>query len=209
MSDPTSSLPPQSATFAPRHAVDPDANVTLNGRVAGVYVGSPDAADSSPVEVLALDFGGVVGDRHHGLTMRSTVRETRVHPKGTEIRNNRQLSLVDEAELAAIAQAMGVDRVDGAWVGANVTTAGLPRLTHLPELTRLVFSGGAVIALNGENLPCTTAGAEVGRRAGTRPSDFPKAALGRRGVTGWVERPAAIRPGETITVLVPRAAREG
>ena len=177
--------------------------------VAGTFVGGHDAAGSARVDLLALDFGGVIGDRHHGLTMRSTVRETRVHPKGTEIRNNRQLSLIDEAELAAIASAMGVARVDGAWVGANVTTVGLPDLTHLPELTRLVFSGGAVIALNGENLPCTTAGAEVGKHAGTRPSDFPKAAIGRRGVTGWVERPAAIRPGETIQVVVPRAAREG
>ena len=177
--------------------------------VAGTFVGAPDAAGSEPVDALALDFGGVIGDRHHGLTTRSTVRETRVHPKGTEIRNNRQLSLIDEAELAAIASAMGVARVDGAWVGANVTTVGLPDLTQLPELTRLVFSGGAVIALNGENLPCTTAGAEVGKHAGTRPSDFPKAAIGRRGVTGWVERPAPIRPGETIAVVVPRAAREG
>jgi MOSC domain-containing protein YiiM len=177
--------------------------------VAGTFVGAHGASGSTPVDVLALDFGGVVGDRHHGLTMRSTVRETRVHPKGTEIRNNRQVSLIDEAELAAIAQALGVARVDGAWVGANLTTVGLPDLTRLPELTRLVLSGGAVIALNGENLPCTTAGAEVARHAGTRPSEFPKAALGRRGVTGWVERPAPIRPGEAITVLVPRAAREG
>ncbi len=177
--------------------------------VAGTFVGAADTAGSAPVDLLRLDFGGAIGDRHHGLTMRSTVRETRVHPKGTEIRNNRQLSLIDEGELAAIAVALGVERVEGSWVGANITTVGLPDLTALPELTRLVFSGGAVVALNGENLPCTTAGGEVARHAGTRPSDFPKAAIGRRGVTGWVERPAPIRPGETITVVVPRVAREG
>ncbi|MFM8775070.1 MAG: molybdenum cofactor sulfurase, partial [Actinomycetota bacterium] len=57
--------------------------------------------------------------------------------------------------------------------------------------------------VGGENLPCTIAGGLVEGRYGTRPEAFPKAAMGLRGVTGWVERPGTIRPGTPVTVVPP------
>jgi hypothetical protein len=57
--------------------------------------------------------------------------------------------------------------------------------------------------LGGENNPCTIAGALVGDRYGTRPEAFPKAAIHRRGVTGWVERPGRIAVGDHVVLHLP------
>ncbi len=156
-----------------------------------------------PCDELVLDWGGPVGDRHHGETMLSDARQSTVFARGTRIRNHRQLSLVDTAELAGIAAALGIAVIEPGLLADNVCTQGIPALTALPRMTRLVFDGGAVLMLGGENLPCTIAGAMVAQVHGTTPESFPKAAIRRRGVTAWVERPGVIRPGEPITIVTP------
>lgn len=163
------------------------------------------ADHASPVEVEALvcDWGGPIGDRHYGLTMRSDVRQKSVFPRGTEIRNHRQLSIVDVSELTDIAASMGIERIAPGVIADNIATTGIPSLTSMPPLTRLVFDGGVVIMTGGENLPCTVAGRLVSERYGTRPESFPSAALGLRGITGWIEHPGTIRPGEAIRVVIP------
>jgi hypothetical protein len=163
------------------------------------------AGESVPAarEELELDWGGPVGDRHHGETMHSDTRQSGVFPKGTLIRNHRQLSIVDVAELAGIAAALGLDMIAPGLLADNVCTQGIPDLTGLPRMTRLVFEGGAVVMLGGENLPCTIAGAMVAAAYGTTAQSFPKAAMGRRGVTGWVEHPGTVRPGDAITIVTP------
>jgi hypothetical protein len=155
------------------------------------------------VEELVLDWGGPVGDRHHGLTMLSDTRQRSVFDQGTEIRNNRQLSLVDSEELADIAESMGIDRIAPGVIADNICTKGIPALTSLPPMTRMAFDSGAVIMLGGENNPCTIAGSMVQQVYGTRPEAFPKAAMHRRGVTAWVERPGVIRSGAVITLFLP------
>jgi MOSC domain-containing protein YiiM len=132
--------------------------------------------------------------------MLSNTRQRSVYEPGTEIRNHRQVSLVDAAELAEIAERMGIADLAPGVLADNICTEGLPELTSLPRMTRLVFGEGAVIMLGGENNPCTIAGALVGRIHGTSPEEFPKSAIHRRGVTGWVERPGVVRPGDVITV---------
>ncbi len=161
--------------------------------------------DETPhrVDALTLDWGGAIGDRHHGLTMRSDVRQRPVFERGTEIRNHRQLSIVDEAELAEIAVTLGIESIAPGTIADNICTRGIPDLTQLPRMTRLVFGSGAVLMLGGENLPCTIAGGMVEARYGSRPEAFPKAAMGRRGVTGWVEHPGIIRAGDAIEVVRP------
>jgi len=181
----------------------PDAAAT----VLALFVGPADQTRSDAVPRLDLDFGGVVGDRHHGLTTLTTVRERPLHVPGTEVRNLRQLTVVDTAELAATAAAMGIEAIDPGWVGANICTEGLPELTFLPGMARLVFAGGAVLVNAGQNMPCTGAGAEIGVHAGTVPSAFPKAAISRRGIIAWVEHPAPIEVGESVHVVLPRAVR--
>ena len=168
--------------------------------VLGLHVWPADADVPVPVDPLVLDWGGPVGDRHHGLTMRSDVRQRRHYPADTEIRNHRQVSVVEASELAEVATAMGLAGIEPGLIADNVHLSGAEGLTALPPMTRLVFAGGAVLVLGGENDPCTIAGAMVQAVHGTSPSAFPKAAMHKRGVTGWVEHPGEIRLGERVEI---------
>lgn len=175
----------------------------MTARVLGLHVWPVGADVPTPVDELVLDWGGALGDRHYGETMLSDVRQKSVYERGTRIRNHRQVSIVDSGELARIATAMGLPAIAPGLIADNICTEGLDDLTRLPGMTRLVFDGGAVIMVGGENFPCTIAGALVGKVHGTRPEAFPKAAMGLRGVTGWVEHPGTVRPGEGLRALRP------
>ena len=52
-------------------------------------------------------------------------------------------------------------------------------------------------------MPCVIAGSMVGQVHGTAPQAFPKAAMHRRGVTGWVEHPGVVRAGDSVRILTP------
>ncbi len=174
-----------------------------SGTVVAAHVWPSAEQVPVPVDELVLDWGGPVGDRHHGLTMKSDVRQRRHYPPGTEIRNHRQVTIVAAEELAQISAAMGIPAVEPGLVAENLYVTGVPELTATPHLTRMVFAGGAVLLLGGPNLPCTVAGALIERVHGSRPSAFPKAAIGRRGLAGWVEHPGVVRPGERFELRAP------
>lgn len=173
------------------------------GTVVAVHVWRSGVDVPEAVEELPLDWGGVVGDRHHGITMSSDTRQKEVFARGTEIRNHRQVSIVDLAELAAIAQALGIEELAPGTIADNICTEGLTGLTSLAPLSRLVFASGAVLMTGGFNTPCTIAGRMVAARYGSAPERFPKAAWDLRGITGWVERPGPIRPGDSVRVVPP------
>lgn len=172
-------------------------------RVLATHIWASDAPTPTAVDSLELDWGGPVGDRHHGELMASDTRQAKVFSRGTTIRNHRQVSIVDLDELGRIAAAMGIERIDPGIIADNICTAGLTDLTSLPRMSRMVFPSGAVIMTGGANAPCTIAGAMVEQAYGTRPEAFPKAAIGLRGVTGWVERPGSVTPGDLITIYPP------
>lgn len=173
------------------------------GIVAAVHIWPPGADVPESVEELQLDWGGAIGDRHHGVTMSSDVRQKEVFARGTEIRNHRQLSIVDLAELAAIAEGLGIEELAPGTIADNICTEGLTDLTSLAPLSRLVFASGAVLMTGGFNTPCTIAGRMVSARYGSAPERFPKAAWDLRGITAWVERPGPIRPGDSVRVVPP------
>lgn len=173
------------------------------GTVVAVHIWPPGADVPETVEELRLDWGGAIGDRHHGVTMSSDTRQKEVFARGTEIRNHRQVSIVDLAELAAIAQGLGIQALAPGTIADNICTEGLTGLTSLAPLSRLVFASGAVLMTGGFNTPCTIAGRMVAARYGTAPERFPKAAWDLRGITGWVERPGSIRPGDSVRVVPP------
>ena len=175
----------------------------MSARVVAVHIWPTGADVPIRCDELELDWGGPIGDRHHGLTMSSDTRQKHVFPRGTEIRNHRQVSLVDLAELAEIAAALGVPAVEPGLIADNICIEGIPELTSLPMMSRLVFASGAVLMTGGANAPCTIAGAMVSARHGSRPEAFPKAAIGRRGITGWVERPGIVRAGDGIEIIRP------
>ena len=176
---------------------------STNAHVVATHIWPPNAPEPLSVEVLELDWGGPVGDRHHGELMDSGTRQARAFPRGTRIRNHRQVSIVDVGELAQIASALGIPRIDPGIIADNVCTNGFHGLTKLPAMSRIMFPSGAVIMVGGENYPCTISGSMLERAYGSRPESFPKAGMGLRGVTGWIERPGIVKPGDAITVLPP------
>lgn len=168
-----------------------------------------DGADfvSRPVEGLALDFGGIVGDLHAGFTRPSTSREP-WYPRGTEIRNDRQLTIVSEEELAAVAAAMELPAIEPGWIGANLVVSGVAGLTQLPPRMKLFFAGGVTIAVEDENGPCRTAGGSIARHFPEREGIdllFPQKARHKRGLVASVEKPGTIRAGETFSLRPLRA----
>ena len=176
-----------------------------SGKVVGLGIAdTPGEFVSRAVPELELTWAGLEGDRHAGLTMKSGVRQKHL-PRGTEIRNARQLSILSAEELAEVASALGVPRLDFTWLGANLCVEGVPRLTQLAPSSRLVFPSGATLAIDLDNLPCTgpgkVAAAQLGAGAGFAQR-FVEAATGKRGLVGWVERPGAVRAGDRFTVWV-------
>src|SRR5258708_1959981 len=91
-----------------------------------VALGSADGPDTFVTRALpelALRLGGIEGDRHFGLTMKAGVRQAH-HPRGAEVMNTRQLSLVSVEELAEIARTLGVSGIEWQKLGANLVLEG-------------------------------------------------------------------------------------
>ena len=153
-------------------------------------------------EVMAT-FAGVEGEEHAGLTRPSCSRVTSQYPKGTEIRNVRQFSILSAEDLAAIAEKMGVEAVDPAWVGASMVVRGIPDFTHVPPSSRLQTSTGTTLVVDMENRPCHLPAKVIDEDAPGKGKAFKTAAKGRRGVTAWVEREGILRVGDTVTLHVP------
>jgi hypothetical protein len=179
----------------------------LLARVAGVFVAPADHFETRPVEALDITFEGIAGDYHAGHTRRSGGREP-WYPRGTEMRNERQLSIVAPDELAIIAARMGIDAVKPEWIGANMLIGGLPQLSMLPAGTMLFFKNGVTLKVDGQNAPCRVAGRSVAEHAGMADREagslqFPKVSRRLRGLVAWVEKPGRIEAGEDISVRIP------
>lgn len=179
----------------------------LLGEVAGVYAAPFDHFLTRATDEITLTFEGVEGDFHAGITRRSGGREP-WYPRGTEMRNERQVSIVAPDELAAIARRMDIPEVRPEWIGANLVISGVPHLSMLPSGTLLFFRGGVTIKVDAQNGPCRVAGRAVAENAGMPDHEagallFPKAAKRLRGLVGWVEKPGLIKRGEQVSVRIP------
>ena len=179
----------------------------LLARVAGVFVASSDHFETRAVDALELTFEGIKGDFHSGHTRRSGGREP-WYPRGTEMRNERQLSIVAPDELAIVAGRMGISDLKPEWIGANLLLDGVPQLSMLPSGTMLFFKSGVTLKVDGQNAPCRIAGRSIAEHARMRDHDagsllFPKVARRLRGLVAWVEKPGRIEAGEDVSVRVP------
>jgi hypothetical protein len=156
------------------------------------------------VDALTFDWTGVVGDSHAGLTRRADVRIPH-YPRGTTVRNERQVTIVAADQLAEVAATLAVPEIRPEWLGANMVLAGIPSLTLLPPATRLIFASGASLVVDWENQPCTGPGTVIAEHYGnpTLRARFVKAALEKRGFTAWVECTGFVRLGDSVTVVVP------
>ncbi len=179
----------------------------IGARVAGLFAARKGDFVTEPVESLTLGFAGIGGDFHAGVTRRSGGREP-WYPRGTEMRNERQLSIIAPDEMAVVAGKMGLCEIRPEWIGANLLLEGVARLSMLPAGTMLFFRNGVTLKVDGQNAPCRVAGRSIARHAGVSDADatslaFPKAAKRLRGLVAWVEKPGTISAGEDLTVRVP------
>jgi MOSC domain-containing protein YiiM len=175
--------------------------------VAGVYAALKGGFQTESVAELALGFDGIAGDFHAGATRRSGSREP-WYERGTEMRNERQLSIVAVDELGVVAERMRIAELKPEWIGANLVIEGIPSLSMLPAGTLFFFKGGVTLKMDGQNAPCRHAGRSVAENAGMADIEagallFPKTAKRLRGLVGWVEKPGRIVPGEEVSVRVP------
>ncbi len=176
---------------------------------------------SLPLTEMALSFAGFEGESHAGLTRPSCSRVLKQFPRGTEIRNVRQLAVVSAEEMAEVARDMGLEGMDReqlwAWVGASLVVEGIADFTHLPPSSRLQGPDGVTLVVDMENLPCQEPAVTVEKARPGLGKGFKAAAKGKRGVTAWVECEGLLRLGDVLRLHVPQqrgwahleAARKG
>lgn len=195
--------------FCPAQVLDMAAIVTTNFEAEVTWLGMVPAdvpansIRSQPCTRLDMDFGGPVGEYHHGATRPACVRVAMLYRKQTEIRNTRQLSILAQEELDAIALDIGLDRLDPALLGASIVLRGIPDFTRLPPSSRLQASSGLTLTVDMENRPCQWPAKEIETVHPGHGKLFKPAAEDRRGVTAWVECPGSLSVGDKMRLFVP------
>jgi len=177
----------------------------LKANVVGCLLASGTDFQTEAVDRLELTIGGIAGGLHHGVTRPAGGREP-WYPRGTEMSNDRQVTLVSPRDLAVIAKELDVETVRPEWLGANLVLEGIPQLSMLPGGSLLMFEGGVTLKISGQNAPCRFAGAKVLQNYPDRAGldlEFVKAAKRSRGLTAWVERAGTIKPGTAVDVRIP------
>ncbi len=159
--------------------------------------------EAEAVTEMPLTLAGFDKEFHAGVTRPSCSRVANIHPKGTEIRNSRQMSILSEEEMEAIAAEMGLERLDPLWLGASIVLKGIPDFTHVPPASRLLSASGVTIVIDVENGPCNYPAKTLDTVHPGFGKTFKSAAKGRRGVTASVERGGALRVGEELKLFVP------
>lgn len=195
--DPPETSPPMPALIPTDHVAD----ILWLG-----VVETEDRAElrARPSDRLDLTFAGLADSIHGGLTRPSCSRVTAQYPKGTEIRNTRQLSLVSAEDLAAIAAALDLPEIDPARLGATVVLRGIPDFSHVPPSARLQSEAhGTTLTVDIQNRPCQYPARSLEAAHPGHGKGFRRAAEGRRGVTAWVEREGPLLLGDRLRLHIP------
>ncbi len=177
----------------------------ISAKIEGLFKAEGRSFQTTPVDQLALTFEGIPGDYHAGHSRKSGAREP-WYPRGTEIRNERQLSLLDVEELRLVARRLNIPELLPEWIGGNLLIKGLPNLTRLPPRTILKFEGGVTIRIDGDNGPCRESGRAIAAQFEGRDDiehEFSKQAKNLRGLVGWVEKEGTIHTGEGFEARIP------
>lgn len=158
---------------------------------------------AEPREALDLTFKGIAGSVHGGALREACSRVRAQYPRGTSIRNERQLSILSEEELSQIAAKLGMDRIDPARMGASMVVRGLPDFSHLPPSSRLQAPSGATVWIDMQNRPCQFPARSLAKVASDSAKGFKPAAEGLRGVTASVAREGRVAVGDRLTLHIP------
>lgn len=159
---------------------------------------------SDPKTEMPLSFAGYDAEDHAGLTRPSCSRVLAQYPRGTQIRNTRQLSIMSREDMDAIAADLGLGTLAPQLLGTSVLIEGIPDWTHVPPSSRLVAeNGGPGIIVDMENRPCKYPGDYIEQAHPGAGQAFKAAAKGRRGVTASVEREGTLRVGDVLRLHIP------
>ncbi|MEX3316882.1 sulfurase [Sulfitobacter sp. PS-8MA] len=158
---------------------------------------------SAPLAQAFAGYAGFEGDFHAGLTRPACVRVRNLHPKDTEIRNTRQLSILSAEEMAQIAAAINLPKLDPALLGASIVLEGIADFTLVPPGSRLQTAQGTTLVIDVENGPCNFPAREIENERPGHGKGFRAAAQGKRGVTAWVEREGPLALGDEMRLFVP------
>ncbi|WP_102346376.1 MOSC domain-containing protein [Bacillus sp. Marseille-P3661] len=177
------------------------AEATVN---AILLADNPETFVTRRITEVNLEFGGIPGDRHFGVTFPADSRQP-MYPRGTEILNRRQITMLAEEDCAKIAAQLSIERVLPEWLGANILLNGFPELTRLTLGSRILFPNSTGLIVMGENQPCTFPGEVIQQHFVNQPdlaTQFVRAAYKRRGIVCAVERPGKIYTGDTVQIYL-------
>lgn len=178
---------------------------SIEGSVVKILIKTEDENISREIPEGMFTFEGLVGDCHFGLTMLAHGHNPE-YPKGTKIRNNRQITILSVEELNEVARSLNIPKVDISWLSGNLLISGIKNFSVVPIGARLIFTNGVVLTSSGENNPCKTpANITQSHYPETEgiARDFVKAAMHRRGIIAWTEHPGTILPGERFRIELP------
>lgn len=180
----------------------------VKATVADVRIADGEGFLTRSIGALELSLDGVPGDRHAG-ALRPADARTPWHKRNTPIRNTRQVSLASPGDCARIAMALGIPRVDPAWLGTNIVVEGLDDFSALPPATRFQAPSGLTLFITEPNAPCRQVARVIQENhpdiAGLE-GKFVPAAKRLRGLVAIVERPGLIQAGDPLWVRVPPQA---
>ena len=180
---------------------------TFEGSVTFLGVNSSLDQDlvSAALSEVQMTFAGFEGEDHGGLTRSACSRLRNVHPKGTPLKNQRQLTVLSVEEMAETADSMGIDTgIQPEWVGANLVLSGIPSLSLLPPGSRLQFPDGGTIVVDLENAPCKFPAEIIEGHHPGKGMSYPTAAKGKRGFTAFVEREGVAHVGDAVEIFYPQ-----
>jgi MOSC domain-containing protein YiiM len=175
----------------------------MSGRVLAVCR-SASHSMSKPVEnsINLLAGLGVEGDAHAGVTVKHRSRVART----PDLANLRQVHLI-HTELFHEVAADGFAVTPG-MMGENITTEGLDLLS-LPRGTRLRLGETALIEITGLRNPCYQLdGLQMGLMRATLGRDANGEAIRKAGIMAIVLEGGAVKPGDTIEVMLPDGPHE-
>lgn len=178
---------------------------SVKGTVLQILITPPEEDVSMPIEPGQFDFEGLRGDKHYGLTLLTHGRQPE-YPRGTAIRNTRQITILSREDLITTSAELEIEKIDIRWLAGNLLVTGIPYLSLLPVGSRFLFQNGVVLVCNGENDPCSKP-ARITQENYPEKTDvkskFVKAAMHRRGVTAWVEHPGSMQSNEEFHIELP------
>jgi len=176
------------------------ATITWLGRVP--HRDAPELATEGLTD-MPLGFAGMEGEVHGGVTRPSCSRVLMLHPKGTEIHNTRQISIVSAEEMEVVATRLDLPQIDPHWLGASLVVQGIPDFSHIPPGSRLQGPDGCTLTVDIQNAPCHFPGLNIEKEVPGHGKGFKTAAKGLRGVTAWVEREGRLRMGDELRHFIP------